>query len=223
MKIIALSDLHGYLPDVNEIGNCDVLLIAGDIAPLQVQCNTVLSEWWMLEEFSRWVHSLKCNKVIFVAGNHDFYMEEKGPFGMNKLIHEMNLDDKLIYLKDSSYIYNDKIFYGCPWCKGPVRWAFIDETEKIYKKIPSCDVLICHQPPLYEKVGCSYPNKIDEREFGSKKLTERIEKGDIGIVVCGHIHSGIHDGVKLNDTTIYNVSIKNEQYKVEYKKTEFEI
>ena len=36
MKICAISDIHGYLPKMEE---CDVVCICGDILPLSIQHN----------------------------------------------------------------------------------------------------------------------------------------------------------------------------------------
>ena len=42
MKICTISDLHGYLP--NNIEESDLLLIAGDLIPLDIQSSYSLSE-----------------------------------------------------------------------------------------------------------------------------------------------------------------------------------
>ncbi len=69
MKIIAISDLHGYLPKISE---CDVVCICGDIIPLQYQNDTIKSISWFLLDFVPWANSINCDKVIFIAGNHKF-------------------------------------------------------------------------------------------------------------------------------------------------------
>ena len=55
MKIKAFSDNHGYLPSVEEIGECDVLCICGDIFPLQEQRDYYGSLSWYLGIFYPWV------------------------------------------------------------------------------------------------------------------------------------------------------------------------
>ena len=65
MKIVAMSDLHGYLP---EIPACDLLLIAGDICPLGNHKPAFQAEW-LDTTFRRWLESLRqVGKVIGVAG-----------------------------------------------------------------------------------------------------------------------------------------------------------
>ena len=70
MKICAISDMHGRL-DFN-IKPCDILCICGDILPTTIQS---LHEWsikWLIEEFIPWCEKQPCEKVFFIAGNHDF-------------------------------------------------------------------------------------------------------------------------------------------------------
>lgn len=69
MKICGISDLHGNL--INNIPNCNVLCIAGDIIPLQIQRKYFASIKWWLKDFCNWVKELPCEKVIFTAGNHE--------------------------------------------------------------------------------------------------------------------------------------------------------
>ena len=72
MKCVALSDLHGDLPE--DIPECDIVIIAGDILPLNIQRDKIKSTAWLCNEFKNWCNFLKCSKVIFIAGNHDFVL-----------------------------------------------------------------------------------------------------------------------------------------------------
>ena len=69
MKLIAISDLHGYLPTIEE--QADIMLIAGDISPLDIQGTRVLMREWIEDEFIPWINELKVEKVFLVAGNHE--------------------------------------------------------------------------------------------------------------------------------------------------------
>ncbi|WQJ53655.1 MAG: metallo-phosphoesterase [Wendovervirus sonii] len=227
MKIAAWSDGHGILPTISK--DTDVIIIAGDLMPLDIQRNTNDSIEWLKNTFFPYIEKLSCKKVFMVPGNHDFIFERllKGEF--SKIIKEHNLEDKLIYLEDELYEYEGIKFYGCPWCTGPMGWAFTDSwrnpqvTEK-YNSIPEdCDILITHQPPKVDKVGCSNPYQPYERDFGSNRLKNVIESRHIKLAFCGHIHTGIHNGIKFGDTTIYNVSLLNEDYNLAFEVTTVEI
>ena len=117
MKVVAFSDNHGYLPKVSEFPECDVVCIAGDICPLEVQRDLVESISWFLLTFKPWAESLPCKKVIFVGGNHDFFLHHIGPGTnhtgaevMKKLLGVYRGSSKLVYLQDSSYEFEGKRF-----------------------------------------------------------------------------------------------------------------
>lgn len=226
LKIGALSDIHGNLPLVEP---CDLLLVAGDISPLRIQNRYELMIDWMNEEFYPWVKSLPCKHVVMVAGNHDFYFLYEGLEGIKEDIINNELGDKLVYLENSSFEYEGLKIYGTPNCVGPLGWPFCDtkETYEKYELIEPCNILLTHQPPRFGKVGCSYPYQYGERDFGSDHLLNKVFEYKIDYVVCGHIHTGIHDGVRcpLCDKTsiLYNVSLLNENYELVYPVTYFEI
>lgn len=69
IKVVAMSDIHGYLPPKDSLPKCDVVCIAGDILPLEIQKNSVKSLSWILLDFKPWADSLDCDKVLFIAGN----------------------------------------------------------------------------------------------------------------------------------------------------------
>ena len=224
IKICAISDLHGALPG---IGQCDVVFICGDTFPLTIQRNTEKCREWLANEFCEWAKSVPCKTIYIIAGNHDFAFEEWGYDTTMEILDEIpDLHGKVIYAQDGLIeIEGGLTLYGCPWCEGPRGWAFVDETGDKYNEIPDCDILLTHQPPQVNKLGCSYPNTLQERDFGSFYLKEAIKKHKIRYNFCGHIHTGSHNGDKLIncETMFYNVSLKDEDYNVSYTPLYLEI
>jgi Icc-related predicted phosphoesterase len=55
------------------------------------------------------------------------------------------------------------------------------------------------------------------------ELTKVLEDKNIKINICGHIHTGIHNGVQYGNTKIYNVSMVDEGYTECYPVTYFDI
>jgi len=226
MKVAAWSDGHGILPVIHE--KVDIVIIAGDLIYIDVQRDNYESKKWLREIFLPYIKKLDCDKVIMTPGNHDYIFQRMQEGEFNEMIKAHGLEDKLIYLEDSSYEYKGLKFYGCPWCTGPMGWAFspnriIPDISDKYEAIPVCDILISHQPPNVDKVGCSYPYQPSERNFGSDRLRNAIEKNHIRYNVCGHIHSGIHNGIQYGDCMIYNVSLLDEDYESTYNVTYFEV
>lgn len=230
MKVAAFSDSHGCLNFENSIyglpiieDDTNLVCIAGDIIPLDIQKNMHLSEIWFSENFLRWAKECPAEKIVFIGGNHDFWFEDNDN-KIKALIHTNDLTDKVEYLHNSYCVYNGLTIFGTPYVKNLVNWAFYSPNlKKTFSVIDNCDILITHQPPNVDKVGCSYPYLAYERNFGSDSLREVLDNKNIKVNICGHIHSGVHDGVKYIDTTVYNVSLLNENYTHAYNVTYFEI
>lgn len=224
IRSCAISDLHGALP---VIGQCDVLFICGDTFPLSIQRSPEKSKKWFLNEFMEWVKGLPCKTVYFISGNHDFWLELMGYDGITTLIEETpGLHGKLVYVEDGLIeIEGGLTLYGCPWCIGPRGWAFIDCWGNKYNDIPDCDILLTHQPPSVNKLGCSYPDTWREQCYGSYELKDVIKAHNIRYNFCGHIHTGTHGGERLLNcnTQFYNVSLLDEDYKMIYAPTYVDI
>jgi Icc-related predicted phosphoesterase len=226
LRIVAMSDMHGELPV--EVQKCDVVVIAGDIIPLNIQRNIKASAKWFKEAFINWANNLPCQKVILVAGNHDFWMETERwqkdyPLVPSVEYSVSDQDEKIIYLRDSGYEFNGYKFWGSPWVDGLPGWAFNTDTEvqaTHFDKIPrDTDVLITHAP-AYGDVGTVLQKCWNyNSNYGSIALRNVLEEGDcqIKLSFAGHIHSGLHAGEKIGNTMCYNVSIKDENYRYVYE------
>lgn len=233
MKIIAMSDLHGYLPDPETIPEVDVICICGDIVPLDYQFNVAKSIAWFELDFLPWTDKLPCKKVIFIAGNHDFFLEDLSytgtdpEFSRKRAPKEIITDllpgnhksqHKLIYLFDNSVEIEGKRFYGTPWIADLQGWAFYrndDVLKEYFSNIPKqCDVLLTHMPPDISDMGTVLePSFGYGNNYGNKCLAEILQNRNIHYTFCGHVHSGNHNLVEYKDNCfITNVSVKDESY-----------
>lgn len=220
MKVCAISDIHGtLLPIEDYFEPCDLVCICGDISPLDIQSNNEQMEKWMRESFKPWCESLPCDKVLFIAGNHDFFLNNK-----NGLTHKLfSQNEKVTYLLEESYFFekNNKTYhiYGTPYCRMFGRWPFMrtePDLEEKYDKIPeNLDILLTHDQPY------GYGDILQQEDFvyyngrvhvGNKVLTKYIKVKEPRYIFTGHLHTTTHDCVMINNTKKYNVSIKDESY-----------
>ena len=243
---VAISDIHGMLPELPE---CDVVCCAGDISPLEYQTDQTQMLGWFYLVFLPWVESLPCKKFVMVAGNHDFFLQNihrrlidesdgyrrytwRSASDVMKKLLPGNLRgkyNKLVYLCDSSFEYEGKRFYGTPWIADLSRWAFYLDNDSLmekYKNIPKkCDVIITHMPPKIEGLGEVIQGGCFNtgENYGSQELAEVLKTKDFKYALCGHVHSGQHLPVDLDGKKLVNVSLKNEDYKENYYPFCFEI
>ena len=202
LKIVAISDLHGNLPVITE--PADIMLLAGDIVPLNIQFNKYECKKWLEGEFAEWIKALPVEDVFMVAGNHDAYFEGLNKTNMGLFRQACNF--KLKYLQNDTLIYytNDgdpvKIF-GTPYCHRYGNWPFMRDEEYMEKKfqeIPEdVDIIISHDPPYgVGQVDCILQDcrrsTDGDPHKGNIPLANRIKDLSFRLLVCGHIHSGDH-------------------------------
>jgi Icc-related predicted phosphoesterase len=231
-KIIAMSDLHGYLPNLNELNySADLVCICGDIIPLEHQKSMISSFKWVESEFIPWVENMInnhiCEKVIFIAGNHDFWLEEveDKQFKAHIYWYHRNLQSKLIYLCNNHYVYKDKIIFGTPYVNMKSSWAFNvsdnKERKTLFNNIPKkTDILLTHEAPSnMGGVDCS-----TYHFWGDPVLEETIKNRNIQLCLCGHIHDGNHTPIEYAEgCKIVNVSLLNDHYEACYEPTIIEL
>lgn len=223
MKVVGISDIHGYLP---KLPKCDVVCISGDIVPLNIQRNFAASWVWLLEDFTKWVEELDCNHVVFIAGNHDFIFSECSHLGAD-MASMWKDNNKIHYLQDTSIEIEGKVFYGTPWIPDLQGWAFYLDSDRLTDKfnaIPKCDVLLTHCPPKIKDAGRVLQLGYNfDKDFGCEELRLALNDLEVDWLLCGHVHSGDHGITMYKDINIVNVSIKDEDYKIAYKPFEFEL
>lgn len=220
IKICAISDLHGYLP---EIDKCDLVLICGDIVSLRSQRYPKSCKKWYTGVFQSWVDSLPCDKVLFIPGNHEVGVEGhedeyKKLFGSYKkatiLIHE-----------PYEYLGNDGTFYkifGTPYCKVFGNWAYMrpnSDLKEKFSEIPEgLDILLTHDVAYgYADQSLQDMGWGTEEHFGTVELRDAILEKKPKYHFSGHIHTADHNLIMIGDTKHYNVSYIDEKYNPAFK------
>ncbi len=237
MKITAISDIHGDLPKIEET---DLLIIAGDWSPLEIQRDMAKMHQWITDAFLPYLKNTPADRIIFIAGNHDFVCDDEYNFYdllfqyknsfknsfIKTQLRKFGLEKKVKYLENSYTTYNKVKIYGCPYVSGCDGWAFANAQMRMsYEGIPRCDILVTHQPPRYNGIATTelkYHGVKLKKDFGSVTLMNRILEIKPKLVFCGHIHAGDHTPQIIThsngtETKLYNCSLKNEEYNIAYK------
>lgn len=244
IKIIAFSDPHSKLPVITE--PFDLMLIGGDICPAYNHYYNFQREW-LSTVFVKWVLNLpfanKDSKVIFIAGNHDYYLynepnPNKGDYSSIYTDILKPCGGRLVYLEDDEYIFSKENedgtietlkIYGTPWCKIFGNWAFMRNDEKLaqyYDNIPEdLDILLTHDAPDIQGCGKITLGPFVGENAGNKVLARVIKKKEPKYCFFGHIHSASHTLTKVyrKNTYIRGISILDEDYVPLYTPYVFEI
>jgi len=127
LKIAAVSDLHGQLPTIPP---CDLLLIAGDVAPDRfydawARHAPSLQAGWVRSTYEYWANHQPCAHVAGTWGNHDFC-------GQRGFTAPSMYVDRLVEVLGLR-------IWLTPWSRTFMDWAFMkseDELRDIYARIP---------------------------------------------------------------------------------------
>jgi hypothetical protein len=212
------SDLHGQFPEVEP---CDVLLLAGDLVPLDVQNDVDLSRRWFSSTFAKWLDDIPAREIVGIAGNHDVVLERVAGRG----VHPWLFDANWTYLHDALTTLDCGLsVYGTPWSPGTGDWSFSAKDVALaetFENIPAgLDVLMTHTPPygkgdMAPRAFQPFPGRYEATEsIGSRALDEAITRAAPRLVVYGHVHRCGGWRGEIDGTRFANVSVLDQKYKL---------
>jgi predicted phosphodiesterase len=215
MKITILSDTHTkHRYCENDLPGGDLLIHAGDF--MNSGYNPIEAM-----EFFKWFDEIdNYDFKVFIAGNHDRWMQDKTEESRGILTGYKTIE----YLQDDWMTVGDSDphdpnvktakIYGSPWQPEFYNWAFNlprngEELKSKWDMIhEDTDILITHGP------AWGFLDDVEGNRnvhLGCELLAERIKQIKPKIHICGHIHSGYghyYDG----HTHYFNASVLNERY-----------
>ena len=190
MKILHLSDTHGYHRRLQDLPEADIVIHSGDFCMAGTEEEAF--------DFMNWFCDLPYKHKIFIAGNHDDCLSGAKIDGLDNNTH---------YLCNSGIQIDGINFYGVPMF---MEDCISGRENQNYAKIPvATDILITHAPPygiLDSDEGVNY---------GSEKLLEKLTTLNLKTHLFGHIHSG-HGIEMINGITFSNGSIMQTDYIQQY-------
>jgi Icc-related predicted phosphoesterase len=220
MRIILTSDLHGNLPEIPE---CDLLIIAGDIAPdfMYARQTGHRYDWqdgahdqirWFNTTFRDWLDNVPSAYTVAIGGNHDFGLEQK---------QDALGDLRWVYLQDDECKIDGLRIYGTPWVPNLASWAFhggYSQIDQAYlDAIPEgIDILVSHGPPngYGDIIPMGHFGFAEDSHVGDTGMKDMLARVKPRVFVCGHIHEGFghyrHPDVEEG---IFNVAYVDESYR----------
>jgi Icc-related predicted phosphoesterase len=214
MRIVALSDQHGFLP---EIPPCDLAILAGDICPDRIGPFYAMREphhqkAWFDANVRPWLADAPATHKVATWGNHD-WCGQACDFSRDSPANASTHD--LQILVDESTTVSSLTIWATPWSNRFMTWAFMKtpaEIATIYEEIPEgIDILISHQPP--RGYGDRFLGSGTVEHLGSHELLATIDRVQPKLVICGHFHEG-YGREEYRGIPIYNVAVVNEQYRL---------
>ena len=194
MKIVCVSDTHGYYPQ--NIPDGDIFIHAGDI--------TKFGKENELYTLNRWLGALPHKHKIIIAGNHDICFERM------RAVSE-KVVTAATYLQNSSIVIDGIKFYGSPYQPRFFEWAFnLDgpALEACWAEIPDdTDVLITHGPPKHV-----LDKNLQGENCGCELLHWRVKQIKPNHHIFGHIHQS-HGEMYESGIHFVNASLLNDHYR----------
>lgn len=226
MRIAAISDQHGFLPDIPP---CDLLIVAGDVCPDAFQGHLAwnepeLQKAWFDSVARPWLAAAPATHKILTWGNHDWCGEKcrfdaDAPEVADSRVLQILVAQPAEIPRQGGEPLR---IWASPWSNQFGYWAFMREPARlapIYDAIPAgIDILVSHQPAY------GYCDEVPDfgsgrlRSQGSRELLRAIDRVKPRILICGHIHEG-HGRARHGDTDIYNVSVVDEHYRLVHAPT----
>lgn len=199
LRFVAISDTHARHHSVR-LPPGDVLLHAGDIS------NQGKKE--EVADFLKWFAQQPYRYRIFIAGNHDFYLEQA-----NASVLQSMLPEGVTYLNDSGISIGGLNIWGSPITPWFFNWAFNrrrgERIRKHWDLIPaSTDILMTHGP-AYGFLDLV----VSDQHVGCQDLLRKVLLLQPRVHVFGHIHEA-YGNIKRSGIRFINSSLVNEHYEL---------
>ncbi len=207
-KLVIISDTHTKEKNVI-LPKGDILIHAGDFD---------IRDPIDLDYIIKWFQSLDFKHIVWIGGNHDFYLEELFKQGISPY---QRIPKNIHYLCNSSVEIEGIKIWGSPFSPFFHDWAFmgfLEDLKKIWNTIPEdTDIVITHAPPF----GINDHVQPGNRSQGCPALRDKIKEIKPKYHICGHIHEGY--GIYQDEHTVYiNASLMDEFYNLCNKPMEIE-
>lgn len=200
-RLCFISDTHekhGKLTQAIIAARPDVLVHCGDL--------TEEGYFDALCKFAEWCSMLKRKEYIgdavAIAGNHDLTLDGRQVGAATAETARSILTRAGIrYLEDSGTRVAGLRFWGSPWTpRFGEGWCFQinddAEDERIFARVPKCDVLITHGPPYgIRDIGPT------GKSVGSVGLRMALDRAEPRVHAFGHVHRGA--GITFAGGTLY--------------------
>ncbi|MFZ9847292.1 MAG: metallophosphatase domain-containing protein [Flavobacteriales bacterium] len=207
MKVVFISDTHNRHHKV-VLPKGDVLIHAGDVSGRGTQNE--------IEDFLKWFSSQPHQHKIFIAGNHDFFIQQQ-PQEFKEI-----LPSNIVYLQDELVEIDGKKIYGSPWTPRFMNWAFMKEKgediAQVWRQIPNeIDVLITHGPAFgtLDKIYTGLPVGCEDLAIELRRIKPRC-------FLFGHIHEG-YGVIERDGITFMNGAVLNERYVLQNEALVFDL
>ena len=203
LRVLHLSDTHGFHDLLNIPQDIDVLAFTGDESNHRDPYRNE-AEFY---DFAQWFINLPIKHKLFIVGNHSTYI-----FHNEKTVRELFLKNNITWLHKSSVIIDGVNFYGDGISPRFGDWVYTTDrakTNKHWDLIPQdTQVLLTHTPP--KGILDITENRFHEIELvGDSALWKRVQKLPLlKAHIFGHIHNNksiINTGIR----TINNITFSN--------------
>lgn len=191
MQITIIADTHGLHHNL-KLAAGETLIHAGDITEYGTEEEVI--------DFIKWFDQQPFKHKIFIAGNHDLFLEACTKIALQKL-----LPPNIIYLQNSGVIIEGITIWGSPISPYFLGMAFNKKRgnaiKKVWNKIPTnTNVLITHTPP----------KGIMDNGLGCEDLLQCVQQIKPILHIFGHIHQqyGMQD---INQTRFINAAVVDDK------------
>ena len=218
MKILALGDPHGKLPEnldsIIKKNNIEVIVCIGEV--FSVFREKDLSGYSNKKIGEKLIKKLNSYHIPTILLKGNMYMDRKGSKYFNGLIKKnKNIYHKntgVIKLKSKEFVVFDMI-YEKHFLPNKFVEKYMKTNKSRGKKLNEFlqknkdSIIVSHVPPhgYVDKINWpGIPKNIKGKHVGSKILLNAIKKYKPKLVLCGHIHEA-KGKAKIGKTIVYNL------------------